>query len=224
MYTMADYKKHYEDCQKSLKLVKDIVGQKEFKGVSPSPAIKELRASLIRLFSRPELSSVCKNCGGDCCITRNFSLTPLELLCFVIENPSFELPEPDWQFLKRQLKNADRLNNPCLFLGSGGCLLKDYRPMICLLFYDCDFSFKPDSLKMKIREVCSSGKKRKIFSAQTSRYLTAREDFCRQVFQASGISKDILSVLEIKGILISGTVGYAVCLEALEKIKAGLDK
>ncbi len=224
MYTIADYIRHYEDCQKSLELAKDIVGRKKFKGVSPSPAIKELRESLIRLFSKSELSGICKNCGGDCCITHNFSLTPLEFLCFTIENPNFELPEPDWRFLKRQSENANRLNSPCLFLSVRGCLLKDYRSMICLLFYDCDFSFKPDSLKMKIKEICSRGKERKIFSVQTSRYLVAREDFCQQVFQAAGISKDPFSVLKIKGVLISGIVGYAVCLEALEKIKAGLDK
>lgn len=219
MYGFADYKSHYEDCLKSLDLIKKIVKQEALKKLLPSPAIKELRQDLIHLFSHPELSKICKTCQGECCTTHNFSLTPFDLFCFVIDNHNFELPEPDWQFLKSELRrNKLLINNRCLFLSGRGCLLKECRPMVCLLFYNCDSSFKPDGLEAKLWQSFNKDALEKIFFQRTPFYGQAKEDFCLKLILASGIKKGSLLTIEIKGAISHAPVGSPVCLQTLESL------
>ena len=117
MYTLINYKRDYDDCVKSLALAKEILKQGILGEISAPSEVKKLRNKLIHLFTRPELSRICEKCKGDCCIAHNFHLTPFELFCFVIDNPDFVFPEPDWQFLEAELKrNKLLINNRCLFI------------------------------------------------------------------------------------------------------------
>ncbi|MBI2450435.1 MAG: hypothetical protein HYV47_02785 [Candidatus Nealsonbacteria bacterium] len=219
MYSFADYKAHYEDCEKSLRIIKSIIKQNKLKEITLSPEIKKSREYLISLFAKPELNGICKNCRGDCCVTSNFCLRPFELFCFCIENPDFEFPQPDWRFLDEELKrNKLLINNHCLFLDSHGCLLNEHRPAICLLFYDCDLSFRPDNLKAKLKEVLSAQEMERIFFLQTKKYVIARESFCNDLLRSAGISKNSLLAVEIKGTITSGVIGYKTSLSSLEKL------
>lgn len=219
MYTINKYRQNYDDCRKSLDLAKDILKQKAFEGILPPPEAKKLRQSLLGLFSKPELSKICKNCGGDCCVAHNFHLTPLELICLVSDNPDFVFPEPDWQFLEKELKrNKLPINNRCLFLSDIGCLLKEYRPIICLLFYDCRLSSEPDSLKEKLWKVFGKEALEEVFFTQAQFYRQAKEIFCLEFVEASGIPKGSLSAIESNGALAYGVVGSRVCLQVLENL------
>ena len=221
MYSLADYESHYKDCVKSLDLIKKIAQEEAFKKLLPSPAIKELRRELIRIFQKPELSQICKKCRGDCCITHNFHLTPFELLCFVIDSPDFVFPEPDRQFLEEELRgNKFFINNRCLFLSDQGCLLKEHRPMICLLFYDCQPGFKANSLAAKLWGISESEKEklRKIFFQQAPSYGEAKDVFCLKLIRNAGIPDNSLSAIETKGVFAYGLVGSRICLETLNNL------
>jgi len=213
MYALDDYKKHFEDCQRSLSLAKKIMSREEVKLVKPSQVIKDFRGNLLRLFSSPEFYKICHQCKGLCCRTHNFPLRPIELLCFVAENPCFEFPEPDWQFLEKgEIVNGRRrfVDDPCLFLSEKGCILREYRPLTCLAFFEC--------FNQKIKQMYSEAEKEKIFYAQMSYCNMQIETFCEEILRVLGISKKDKSYTEIKGEPTDGAVGFKACLEALEKL------
>lgn len=221
LYTLDDYKKHFEDCKRCLDLAREIMNREELRQVTSPLAIKECRKGLLRLFSKPEFYQICHECGGRCCRSHQFSLKPIELLYFVAENLRFEFPEPDWQFLEKgEIVNGKNRfsDSSCLFLTDQRCLLKEYRPEICLKFYGQGGEFQICNLKESVEELYSSPERNELFFVQMTRYGQAIETFCEEILKARGISKESTLYAEINGELMMGTVGFRVCMEAFERL------
>lgn len=93
--------------------------------------IKKARKQLHEIFSHPVIYQICSQChkqySGGCCQTKTDSyMLWKDLVYMAAEDLSFNLPNPDTEFLT-SLKNYG-----CLFLSSQGCLLGVKRPLICI--------------------------------------------------------------------------------------------
>lgn len=110
--------------------------RKVFKEVFYNNALQELfsksrserkkLAALCRRFMQKE----CSKCGGGCC--RAISIPNESILLYLYFYNT--LPEPDWNFLKEKNKTKYFGSNyaQCMFLSRSGCLLQEFRPLICL--------------------------------------------------------------------------------------------
>lgn len=99
--------------------------------------LEEKRKILLKTFELPQIQKICRECRGSCC-NLLVNLPPMELAdaLYIFTDPSFQLPEPDWQFLiqKNKIERKNGSNTPlyCLFSSPQGCRLKNFRPITCL--------------------------------------------------------------------------------------------
>ncbi len=120
---------------------------------------QRFRKPVVEIFKNSKLISTCAACSrGDtnpygfgnsyCCAGNIYSqLVPYELLSFIClprtkEYPVFKWPKVNWQYL--YVKTVLPLKAQrclCLFSGPSGCLLKEWRPLTCLM-YKCGTLFR----------------------------------------------------------------------------------
>ncbi len=152
---LEDYKKRFEGCQDSLKLARKVVNKEFIEKTQPPLIVKEIKEKWFRFFQQKSFYKICHKCRGGCCMRSNYSsLSPIELLYIVANNPDFEFPEPDWKFLAREGTKRIRLypSLVCLFLSRKGCLLKENKSGVCLFYVCSDISsLNPDSKILNLR-------------------------------------------------------------------------
>lgn len=141
-HILNEYRREYKHCLISLKLAKKIVN-KEFVDVTQPPQmVADLRRKWLEFFSHAELYDACHNCQGACC-SKIYYTSPriIELFYLLWQNPEFEFPNPDWQFLKAEIEKPTirrwQSLYPCLFLSKNGCLLKENKSNTCLFHFEC---------------------------------------------------------------------------------------
>ncbi len=127
--------------------------------ISEAPEIKNLaldmykkRDKLIRLFKEARFQEACVKCKGKCCEEGIYKYTrSIELISFLLLSDSvgnFSLPEPDWKYLFSQMVTWEEKRPDgeltfgvglprCMFLGSSGCLLGKWKPIMCLGYATC---------------------------------------------------------------------------------------
>lgn len=94
-----------------------------------SARISASRQLLLDRFKQEKFLNICSECGGDCCRGQSYRYLfdgECFLFCLPEMNKGIIFPEPRWQDVIER--------NHCLFWSSGGCLLKEYRPDVCLRF------------------------------------------------------------------------------------------
>lgn len=84
------------------------------------------RKPILDIFEQEKFSAVCSPCKGRCCRGKvHGTLLHDELFLFICMaeiGKNFTYPEPSWK----------DLGQTCLFLSTKGCLLKEFRPRLCL--------------------------------------------------------------------------------------------
>lgn len=102
--------------------------------------LEKKRKTLLNTFNLPQIRKICQECRGSCCRLL-VNTPPMELadVLYIFTDPTFNLPDPDWQFLiqKNEIERAEKkagyvLPLYCLFSSPQGCKLKNYRPLTCL--------------------------------------------------------------------------------------------
>ncbi len=147
-HILNEYQREYKHCLISLKLAKKIVNKEFVDATQPSQMVAELRKKWLKFFSRMEFHDACRACKGACCSKIYYtSLRIIELFYLLWQNPEFEFPNPNWQFLKaevqkptvRRWRDSRQCQNlyPCLFLSKNGCLLENSRSNTCLFNFEC---------------------------------------------------------------------------------------
>lgn len=141
-HILNEYQREYKHCLISLKLAKKIVNKEFIEATKPLRVVAGLREKWLEFFSRTEFYDACHNCQGACC-SKIYYTSPriIELFYLLWQNPEFEFPNPDWQFLKTEIEKPTirRWQNlyPCLFLSKNGCLLENSRSNTCLFNFEC---------------------------------------------------------------------------------------
>ncbi len=147
-HILSEYQREYKHCLISLKLAKKIVNKKFIEATRPPRVVARLRGKWLTFFSHEEFHNACRACRGACC-SGIYHTSPriIELFYILWQNPAFQLPKPDWQFLKaevqkptvRRWRDSRQCQNsyPCLFLSKNGCLLENSRSNTCLFNFEC---------------------------------------------------------------------------------------
>lgn len=83
--------------------------------------LMELKLALQALADRADAAERCAACGGACCVTGKYHVTPVDLLVYLLSG------EPLFAPLFQ--------SGLCPYLGEGGCLMRPaYRPFNCITF------------------------------------------------------------------------------------------
>ncbi len=134
---LGDYKSAYRELvevvKKNNRVVPKILAKAKL------PELMPIREKTAQLFQDKKIIKICTKCNGECCGNSTYrSLRFSEIIYFCAynfqNNKKFELPEPDWQHLMSESRSEHTrfAGAYCLFHSPEGCLLKEYRPWLCL--------------------------------------------------------------------------------------------
>jgi len=83
--------------------------------------LREQKLALQALADRADAAASCAACGGACCVTGKYHVTPVDLLVYLVNGELLFAPHFE--------------SGLCPYLGEGGCLMRPaYRPFNCITF------------------------------------------------------------------------------------------
>ncbi|MBI4992328.1 MAG: hypothetical protein HZB99_03850 [Candidatus Harrisonbacteria bacterium] len=140
-----DYRKIVENLNKFADFARILIQK-----VNPPPLpeierIDNYRKRHLEIFSKQTDFSSQIHQEGECsCCYQNYPpIKAHDIFYLLLKNPKFKFPEPDLEWLctentKESVANLEgKPRSKCVFLGPGGCRLKDDRPAICLAYIGC---------------------------------------------------------------------------------------
>ena len=140
------YRAKFEELKKQVEFMRSLLRESGLlDSAIDTSKIDELRDKLLTAFDKEKIAK--EHSGPNACHCCHYASAPnqsplriYDIAYLLIKNSDFQLPEPDWQAIKKNNPSSNYMRSnginyyKCLFLGPRGCLYGENRPAVCLSY------------------------------------------------------------------------------------------